>query len=103
MQKALTVLALALATSVLPSYADPADAVVQKSGASLAIQFGHQTVAILPANPARTMEITSDGSAARDPKTGVATFSGSAKIVLTEPGQTPVTITGENLTVTPQK
>lgn len=97
------ILAFALTGSVLPSHADPTDEGAQKTGIGYAIQFGHQTVAILPANPARTMDITCDGSTTRNVKTGVSTFSGNAKIVISEPGQTPVTITGNDLTLTPQK
>ena len=49
------------------------------------------------------MAITCDGSASRNTKAGVATFSGGAKIVITKPDQAPVTITGNDLTLTPQK
>ncbi len=100
MKTTFTILALAFAASVLPSYADSTDAATQKPGAGPTFQFGQLTVALSQTNPAGSIAVSTDGDVSYCAKTGVENFTGNAKIIVTAPGQKPVTISGENLTVT---
>ena len=95
MKTTFTILVLALTASVLPSYADPTDAATHAT-----FQFGQLTVAFPQSNPGTEMECSSDGALTYCTKTRVVTYAGNAKLVVTAPGQKPVTISGENLTVT---
>ena len=100
MKTTFTILVLAFTASVLPSYADPANATTQKPGAGPTFQFGQLAVAFPQTNPSSIIELSTDGDVSYCTKTGVETFKGNAKIIVTAPGQKPVTISGENLTVT---
>ena len=98
-----TILALAFTAFVPPSYADPTDATTQTSGGHATLHFGQLAIAFPQTNPGGTVEVSCDGTPTYSTKTRVSTFPGNAKIVITAPGQKPVTITGENLTVTRDK
>ena len=100
MKTTFTILALAFTASVLPSYADPTDSATQKPGAGPTFQFGQLAVAFPQTAPGSSFELSTDSDLSYCTKTGVETIKGNAKIIVTAPGQKPVTISGENLTVT---
>ena len=103
MKTTFTILTLAFTAFALPSYADPTDAATRTPGAHATFRFGQLEIAFPQTNPGATSEVSCDGPVTYSTKTRVATYAGNATIVITAPGQKPVTISGENLTVTQDK
>ena len=92
----------ALFAFTLFSHANAEDAAAPPARKSYAVQIGQTSVAILPSGKDNSMEATAD-SVIRDPKTDVMTMSGHVRIVIAVLGKSPITISGDELTVIPQK
>ena len=93
---------LALVATTLLSRSNAEDATKASNKLTYALKLDQTTVAILPANKDITTEVTSD-SAHFNKNTGIQKFTGGAKIVITIPGKSPITISGNELTLVPQK
>ena len=99
-----TLAILTLATSLLPSHTRADDTTAaSKLSSPMMVQVADTTVAILPANPARTINVASTEGATYSKDTGVTTYKGNVKLVAMVPGQAVVTITGDSLALVPQK
>ena len=67
------------------------------------VQVDGATVAILPPGLKREISVECSGNATYDKETGTANFTHAVKLVANVPDQAAITITGENLTLLPQK